>query len=237
MNSTTMKHYRITLNRKLTQTTQRTLLLLTPFTVILLFQLKSYADDHTEVYNACVNMIPAGTKGYELEYALEDCKTKQEIYDKQTKKKLETLKDSWKISNFKKSCNDWSKIWSKEYPVSGIVESSTELGAYSPNGCKSSRLYLVCESGNCFVSFNSRPHGFFPGKINKASIDGKVWSWRGDPSTTLGHQMWKAIKDKSSVGLELVLWPYTDIRPFKYSIAIPKGLKTRVYQASLEKPN
>jgi hypothetical protein len=217
------------------QTMRKAFLLIGLFLFVYSTAFKSSAKEDTTVFDACADMIPAGTEGYDLETALVYCEYKQEVFDKRAKKKLDSLKKSWQLSNNTKMCNDWGKIWLEEYPVRGIVESEVELGAYSQEGCKSSRLYLVCESGSCFVAFNSRPHGFFPGKLNRASIDGKIWSWQGNPSKAIGHQMWKAIKDKSSVALELVLWPYSNIRPFKYSIAIPKGLKNKVYQASLQK--
>ena len=201
--------------------------------------LMSLAEEDATVYNACINNLPSSLKGWDLIDAKEDCERKQRISTRRKKAQLERIKSTWEISNYKnkRSCGDWAEIYTKEYPVSGTVEANTELGSYSPDGCESSRLYLECESGSCFVNFYSRPHGFFPGQLNKASIDGKVWSWRGDfPARAVGHEMWKAIKDKSIVGLEFVLWPYKNVRTFKYSVSIPAGLKNKVYQSSLQKP-
>ena len=77
--------------------------------------------------------------------------------------------------------------------------------------CEESSVLLLCESGDCGVVLPEGEYGYFPTMTNKASIDGRIWIWKGELPWWISKQMWSALKNRSQVSWELVHWPYDSL--------------------------
>ena len=134
-------------------------------------------------------------------------------------------------------------IRTKDYPVDGERRVSQWLrylrpGLLSPDRlyCEESNLVIGCRAGRCYGSPSSGEYGFYPGKWNTISIDGRKWGFEGGLSRQQQLEIWKAIKDGSSFAYQLVHWPYESLVTGSETLSLPKGLKDKIYRMSLEKP-
>ena len=134
-------------------------------------------------------------------------------------------------------------IRTKDYPVDGERRVSQWLrylrpGLSSPDRlyCEESNLVIGCRAGRCYGSPSSGEYGFYPGKWNTISIDGRKWGFEGGPSRQQELEIWKAIKDGSRFAYQLVHWPYESLVTGSETLSLPKGLKDKIYRMSLEKP-
>jgi hypothetical protein len=102
--------------------------------------------------------------------------------------------------------------------------------------CERSNLVLGCRAGRCWGASSLGEYGFFPGKWNTISIDGRKWGFEGGLSRQQQLEVWKAIKDGSRFAYQLVHWPYDELVTGSETLSLPKGLKDKLYRMSLEKP-
>ena len=118
------------------------------------------------------------------------------------------------------------------------IASTDDSLAPAPNAlhCTHSTLTIGCTSGSCWGTPSAGEYGYYPGKRNDISIDGKKFSWIGEIPVNIQLKIWRLLKDGSRFAYQLVHWPYEGIKTGTETIAIPKGLKDKIYRMSLVKP-
>ena len=217
-------------------------------TSFLMFALVSLAP--SPLMSAQANILPEWSKEYTEKISSKyDCK-RQGYTDIQELRKCQeafSLKECFTYTD--------GRFYKKFYPVDEemlVTTSLKYLGKSTMNfeyfngkvysdlppyqECKRSKVRLTCISGSCRASFSGGEYGFHPSYWNEVSIDGRKWSWKGDDDYSIGHQMWKQIKNGSRVAYQLARWP--DSYPSGVEkVIIPKGMKERMYQLSLTKEN
>ena len=142
---------------------------------------------------------------------------------------------------------DQKLIATKDYPVDGLrlvrwrlnkLEKAGDNPSLTPNSlkCKASEVTIGCTSGSCWVYPSGGEYGYYPNKRNSVLIDGKKFSWVGEPPEYIQHEMWNKLKDGSVFAYQLVYWPYEAMETGTEVLAVPKGLKEKLYRMSLVKP-
>ena len=134
-------------------------------------------------------------------------------------------------------------IETKNYPVDGEKRVLQWLRHLDPGNsypkkmyCEKSKLVIGCRGGRCWGVPSSGEYGFYPGKWNTISIDGRKWGFEGNLSRQQELEIWNAIKDGSRFAYQLVHWPYDSSVTGSQTLSLPKGLKDKLYRMSLEKP-
>ena len=146
--------------------------------------------------------------------------------------------DTCRTQISKKKCNtireDLFKI--KDYPVDEERRVNQWLRFMDGSYCEESNLLIGCRAGRCYGVPWSGEYGFYPGKWNVISIDGRKWSFRDDLTRQQELEIWRAIKDGSKFAYQLIHWPYEKQVTGSQIISLPAGLKDKIYRMSLIKP-
>lgn len=125
----------------------------------------------------------------------------------------------------------------KNYPIDEERRVTTWLNRLFDNQyCFPTKLLIGCRAGRCWGVSSSGEYGFYPGKINVISIDGRKWSFIDYLSRQQELEIWQSIKDGSRYAYQLVHWPYESQVTGSQILSVPKGLKDKVYRMSLVKP-
>ena len=146
--------------------------------------------------------------------------------------------DSCRLQISKKKCKiireDLFRV--KDYPVDGERRVSQWLRYMKDGYCEQSNLLIGCRSGRCYGTPWSGEYGFYPGRWNVISIDGRKWSFRDGLTRQQHLEIWGAIKDGSRFAYQLIHWPYEKQVTGSQTVSLPTGLKDKIYRESLVKP-
>ena len=74
--------------------------------------------------------------------------------------------------------------------------------------CVPSKLFIGCRSGRCYGAPSAGRYGFYPGKVNVISVDGRKWTFIDGLSRQQKLEVWQTVKDGSHFAYQLVHWPY-----------------------------
>lgn len=166
----------------------------------------------------------------------------KETYDCATNRHSRTL-EKWDSETCRrqisvKECNSIREqnLNIKDYPVDGERRVSQWLRYLEGSYCERSNLIIGCRSGSCYGAPWSGEYGFYPGKWNVISIDGRKWNFRDGLTRQQQIEIWSAIKDGSRFAYQLIHFPYESQVTGSQTISLPAGLKDKIYRMSLIKP-